>query len=64
MKANFYFKHRLISEIFGPATLSAIIEKNDSENIQITDFQTIDWLWLSEYLALKQVKPVKSKVIK
>ena len=49
---KFYFKHRNKSEIEGPVTLDEILALKDNINLQISNFKTVNWTWVSDYLAL------------
>ncbi len=49
-KQQFYWKRRLVSEIYGPTELGEIIALNDADNIQICNFVAVHWLWLCDFL--------------
>jgi hypothetical protein len=51
---KFYWKRRLVSEIYGPTILEEIIALNDDANIQVTDFQKINWTWLNDFFRKKK----------
>jgi hypothetical protein len=50
MQKKFYWKRRLVSEIYGPIALEEIIALDDDSNIQVTDFVEINWTWVSDFL--------------